>query len=258
MTKKTIVITGSTRGIGQGLALEFLKQKHQVVINGRSPEAVNKNVSELKEKGFDVIGVAGDITNENTFQAIIEAATENYKKIDIWINNAGLAQTQAYFDELDSQEIKNVTSVNIVAMMLGTKAAIKFFKQQGYGKVFNMEGFGSKGRMMNKLTLYGTTKRALNYFTASVSKEVKKETIQVGILSPGMVRTDLLKNSMLMGSQEEQARNKKVFNVLAEDVDVVTRFLVKKMLVSHKKYDRIEYLTMGRLMPKLVKLMFVK
>jgi short-subunit dehydrogenase len=258
MVKKIIVITGSTRGIGQGLALEFLKQKHQVVINGRNSEVVNEKVSRLKQKGFDVIGIAGDITDENTFQAIIEAATRQYKKIDIWINNAGIAQTNRHFDELDSQEIKHVASVNIVAMMLATQAAIKFFKKQGYGKVFNMEGFGSKGRMMEKLTLYGTTKRAVNYFTASISKEVKEKEIQVGVLSPGMVRTDFLKESILSGNQEDQAKTKKVFDVLAEDVDVVTQFLVKKILVSHKKYDRIEYLTIGRLMPKLIKMMFTK
>ncbi len=121
-----------------------------------------------------------------------------------------------------------------------------------------MEGFGSDGRMMDKLSLYGTSKRAVNYFTKSVSREVKEKKIQVGILSPGMVRTDFLTGAMASGNEAEQKRNKKVFDILAEDVDVVTEFLSHKVLISHKKYDRIEYLTMRRLLPKLLKLMFVK
>jgi len=142
--------------------------------------------------------------------------------------------------------------------MLGTRRAIEYFMNQGYGKVFNMEGFGSDGRMMDKLSLYGTSKRAVNYFTKSVSKEIKDEKIQVGILSPGMVRTDFLTASSSEVSVGEQLRNNKVFDILAEDVEVVTPFLTSKMLVSHKKYDRIEFLTKRRLIPKLFKLMFLK
>ncbi len=258
MDKKTIVITGSTRGIGNGLARQFLKRNHQVIINGRNNDAVNGTVKELKEKGYDVQGVAGDVTDESTFQAIIDKAISNYKKIDIWINNAGIPQPHRNFIELDKQEIADLISVNILGLMMGTKAAINFFKQQGFGKVYNMEGFGSNGRMREKLTLYGTSKRAVNYFTKSVSKEIKDRNIQVGILSPGMVRTDFLTTSMSAGSLEDQARFTKILDIMAEEVDVVTEYLVNKILESNKHYDRIEYLTFGRLMPKLVRLMFVK
>lgn len=257
MDKKTVVITGSTRGIGKSLALQFLKRNHQVIINGRKREAVDDYALELKNKGFEVLGVAGDVTREITHQSIIDEALKKYTKIDIWINNAGIPQSQKYFHELTSEEIQNVSLVNIVGTMMGTKAAINYFKQQGFGKVFNMEGFGSDGRMLEKLSLYGTSKRAVNYFTKSISKEVEKD-IHIGVLSPGMVRTDFLINSMKTGSTEEQARNKKVFDILAEDVDVVTDFLVKKILVSEKHYDRIDYLTKRRLLPKLIKLLFVK
>ena len=258
MEIKTIVITGSTRGIGHGLAAEFLKRGHQVILNGRDEAQVRQTVEELKKHGKGVIGVAGDVTDEGTFQKLIDQSLSLFGKIDIWINNAGIPQTQNYFYKLDSSEIERLVSVNITSLILGTRIAIGFFMQQGYGKVFNMEGFGSDGRMMDKLSLYGTSKRAVNYFTKSVSKEIKDEKIQVGILSPGMVRTDFLTGAMATGSDAEQERNKKVFDILAEDVDVVTEFLTSKMLVSEKKYDRIEFLTKRRLIPKLFKLMFLK
>ena len=258
MEIKTIVITGSTRGIGHGLAVEFLKRGHQVILNGRDEAQVRQTVEELKKHGAGVIGVAGDVTDEGTFQKLIDQSQSHFGKIDIWINNAGIPQTQNFFHLLESSEIERLVSVNITSLMLGTRIAIGFFMHQGYGKVFNMEGFGSDGRMMDKLILYGTSKRAVNYFTKSVSKEIKDEKIQVGILSPGMVRTDFLTGAMATGSDAEQERNKKVFDILAEDVDVVTEFLTSKMLISKKKYDRIEFLTKRRLIPKLFKLMFLK
>ena len=258
MEIKTIVITGSTRGIGHGLAVEFLKRGHQVILNGRDEAQVRQTVEELKKHGPGVIGVAGDVTDEGTFQKLIDQSQSVFGKIDIWINNAGIPQTQNYFYELESSEIERLVSVNITSLMLGTRIAIGFFMHQGFGKVFNMEGFGSDGRMMDKLSLYGTSKRAVNYFTKSVSKEIKDKNIQLGILSPGMVRTDFLTGAMATGSDAEQERNKKVFDILAEDVDVVTEFLTSKMLISEKKYDRIEFLTKRRLIPKLFKLMFLK
>ena len=143
-------------------------------------------------------------------------------------------------------------------MMLGTKAAIAVFKQQGHGLVLNMEGFGSDGRMLKKLSLYGTSKRAVQYFSKSVSKELKDTPIRVGIISPGMVKTDFLTDSATHGDPAEQRRTQRIFDILAEDLEVVTDFLARKILRSSKSYDRIVFLTPWRLFPKILKLMFVR
>jgi len=104
--------------------------------------------------------------------------------------------------------------------------------------------------------LYGTTKRAVNYFTKAVSKEIEGSSIQIGILSPGMVRTDFLNNSTNARSVEEAKQFKKVYDILAENPDVVAKFLVDTMLKSTKNYDRIEFLTKGKLMLKLIRIIF--
>lgn len=128
--------------------------------------------------------------------------------------------------------------------------------KQGHGKIFNMEGFGSDGRIMNKLTLYGTTKRAVNYFTKSASLEVKKSPIQIGILSPGMVRTDFLNQSLHHSSEKEIKRLKKVFDILGEEVKPVAQFLAKRILKSSQNYDRIVFLKGFKLMRKFLRMMF--
>jgi short-subunit dehydrogenase len=142
--------------------------------------------------------------------------------------------------------------------MLGTKTAAGEMLKQGWGKIFNMEGFGSDGRIMNKMSLYGTTKRALNYFSKSVSAELEGTPVQLGILSPGMVRTDFLKNTSDPRTKEEAKQFDKVFRFLAEDPEKITRFLSERLLRSSKQYDRIEFLTKGRLMVKLIRMMLNK
>lgn len=258
MEQLCIAITGSTRGIGHGLAIEFLKRGHQVIINGRNPEVVNHIVRELEGQGYNVLGVAGNVTDTGTFQSIINRGKSRFGKIDIWINNAGIPQDHKYFHELDPNQIKDLVKVNITSLMLGTQAAINFFKQQGFGLILNMEGFGSDGRMMKKLSLYGSSKRAVQYFTKSVSKEVEEKQIRVGIISPGMVRTDFISQSASGGDAAEQKRTQKVFDILAEEVEVVTEFLANRILRSTRKYDRIEFLTFRRMAPKILRLMFVR
>jgi short-subunit dehydrogenase len=173
MTKLTIVITGSTRGIGHGLAMEFLQRGHQVILNGRNTKVVEGLVKNLLSQGYDALGVPGDVREERTFQSIEEQALKKYGKIDIWINNAGIPQSHKFFHELDIEEIRSLVSVNITGLMLGTRTAIELFQQQGHGLVLNMEGFGSDGRMLKKLSLYGASKRAVQYFSKAVSKEVR-------------------------------------------------------------------------------------
>lgn len=255
MNKKTIVITGSTRGIGHGLATEFMKAGHQVVINGRDPEKVARAVAKLKDSyGDNVAGVTGSVNESETHEKLISKALNMFGKIDIWINNAGIPQPHRKFIDIEVEDIKVITEINIYGLMLGTRAAAQFMTKQGYGKIFNMEGFGSDGRMMDKLSLYGTTKRAVNYFSKTVSKEMEGGPVQLGILSPGMVRTGFLTQAKEARSPEEAKQFKKVYDILAENPDVVTKFLVAGILKSTKHYDRIEFLTGVKLFVKILKL----
>jgi len=238
--------------------MEFLQRGHQVILNGRNKKVVEGIEKKLTSQGYDALAVPGDVREERTFQSIEEQALNKYGKIDIWINNAGIPQSHKLFHELDSEEIRSLVSVNITGLMLGTKTAIELFQQQGHGLVLNMEGFGSDGRMLKKLSLYGTSKRAVQYFSKAVSKELKDTGIRVGILSPGMVKTDFLTDSATQGDPAEQRRTQRIIDILAEDLEVVTKFLARKILKSSKSYDRIVFLTPWRLLPKILRLMLVR
>jgi NADP-dependent 3-hydroxy acid dehydrogenase YdfG len=255
MEKKTILITGSTRGIGFAMATEFLKNQHKVIINGRTENSVQIALEKLKKISDEVIGVAGNVNEKDTFEILIKKGTSAFGKIDIWINNAGVPQEHDLFWKISDESIKNVIDVNVKGVLLGIKSAVNFFEKQGYGSIFNMEGFGSNGRMMNKLALYGTSKRAVNYLTKAVSKELKNTNIKIGTLSPGMVRTDFLNPSIKNPSEEEKKRFEKVYRLFAEDADTVAQFLCPRILNSTKNYEQIKFLSGFRLVSKIFRLM---
>ena len=121
-----------------------------------------------------------------------------------------------------------------------------------------MEGFGSDGRMMPKMTIYGTSKAALRYFTRSMAKEAEGTPVQIGALSPGMVVTDFILNSMEKGDPEEIERTKNIFNILGEKVETVAPFLVKGILRSTRNNDKIFYLNGRKVMWKFLKSNFKK
>jgi len=143
---KVIVITGSTRGIGYGLADSFLALDCAVTVSGRTQEAVDKAVAELSARhGEDrVFGHPCDVTDFEQVQALWNAAKTQFDKIDIWINNAGLGNPQMDFWELPAEEIQAVVSTNLIGAMYGTKVALRGMLEQGFGGLYNMEGPGQR------------------------------------------------------------------------------------------------------------------
>ncbi|WP_051633588.1 SDR family oxidoreductase [Bacillus sp. UNC41MFS5] len=225
---KHVVITGSTRGIGYGLAREFLRTGCRVMINGQSQESVDTALQSLREMYPDMVeGYAAAVHNRDELEQLWNYAEKQFGTIDIWINNAGIDQERKYFWELDEEANDKVVHTYLKGMMNGCHVAFHHMLKQGCGQIFNIEGFGSNGMMREKMTLYGTSKSAVSYFTRSLAIEAKQTNIKVGTLSPGMVATEFLRNSL-----DEQ--NRKIFNILGAMVEPVKKFLAKKVLENQK------------------------
>jgi NAD(P)-dependent dehydrogenase (short-subunit alcohol dehydrogenase family) len=239
-----VVITGSTRGIGFGMAKEFRKRGHSVVISSRGASAVDKAVAEVKAApgSGEVIGIACDVGNKAAVQALWDGAATALGRVDIWINNAGLTGPKRDVSALNDAEIAPIINANIWGMIYGTQIPLAGMTAQGGGKIFNFEGFGSDGMTAPGLTIYGLTKRALTYFTKSVNKEIKGSPVLLGTISPGIVVTDLLEES----KDEDPARwekTKRMYNILADTVETVAPFIVAKVLEADKPGTAIRWLT---------------
>jgi NAD(P)-dependent dehydrogenase (short-subunit alcohol dehydrogenase family) len=233
---KIVVVTGSTRGIGYGLADSFLALGCAVTVSGRTPGAVEKAVTELstKHKADRVFGQPCDVTDFEQVQALWDAAKAHFDKIDIWVNNAGLGNPQMDFWELPAERIQAVVSTNLIGTMYGSKVALRGMLEQGFGSIYNMEGLGSDGRKVDGLALYGSTKSGLRYLDESLVQETKGTPVLVGALRPGMVVTDFLTGQFENRPPEDWKNAKRIFNILADRVETVTPWLAQEMLANDK------------------------
>jgi len=241
---KNIVITGSTRGIGYGLANEFLKRGCRVTVNGRSPSSVEKAIESLSQShdASNIAGQAGDVTKPEDHQKLWETAVSAFGKVDIWVNNAGIGHPLLKVWELSTEQVNQVVDVDLKGLIFGSQVAIRGMLEQGSGHLYNMEGFGSNGRTMVGLSVYGTTKSGLRFLTKSLTKETADTPVKVSAISPGMVITDFITDQYKDDPQGLEDA-KKIFNILGDKVETVTPWLVEKMLANDKSGERFEWLT---------------
>ncbi len=244
---KTVVITGSTRGIGRGLAENFLARDCAVMVSGRQQEAVDTVVSELAGRFGEerVAGQACEITDSAQLQGLWDAAVERFAQVDIWINNAGISAPRKPLQETDPEIIDRVVETNLGGLLLANRVALRGMRQQDSGQIWNMEGFGSGGQVQPGMCVYGSTKRAVNYVNKALQKEVAGTGVQVNTLSPGIVVTDLLVGDYDTSSPEWE-KSKKIFNILGDKVETVTPFLVDGVLKANKSGAKVAWLTGGK------------
>jgi len=239
-----VVITGSTKGIGLGMAREFLRRGHDVMVSSRTPQAVDEVVAELREEWPDrnVAGRVCDVTDYGQVQNLWKRAAEILGSVDIWVNNAGLETGADMFYRQSRESIANTINTNLTGMMYCNQIAINGMYAQGGGKIFNMEGFGSNGMIRPRVSVYGTTKCGVRYLTKALAAELKDSPVKVCYLSPGIVITDLLvPPPEQRGEGWEQS--KKILNLLADTVETVTPFLVEGMLGVKEGGEAVRWLT---------------
>lgn len=250
---KRVVITGSTRGIGRGLAEEFLSIGCAVTISGRSPERVADAVGELAAKHDPdrIHGHACDVAEHSQVEGLWQAAALHWGGVDIWINNAGISHLRVGLHEQSPDEIEAVISTNLLGSLYGSRVALGGMREQGYGALYNMEGMGSDGQLLRGLGVYGTSKRGIRYLGRALAKETDDSPVITGVLSPGMVVTDLLMREF-SERPEDWASAKRVFNILAERVETVTPWLARRVLANERNGARIVYLTKAKAMARFL------
>ncbi len=242
-----IVITGSSRGIGLGLALAFRQRGHDVVVSARQEESVDAAVAQVEaaEGRGGVLGIPADVTERSSVQALWDQAADVFGGVDIWINNAGVSGPKRPVSQLTDAEMAPVIATNIWGVIFGTQIALAGMNDQGHGKIFNFEGFGSTGMTAPGMTIYGMTKCAVTYFTRSMIKELNGCAVLLGTISPGIVITDLLEDTR----DEDPAKwikTKRMYDVLADRVEDVAPFIAERVLRADKQGTAIRWLTTGK------------
>jgi NAD(P)-dependent dehydrogenase (short-subunit alcohol dehydrogenase family) len=224
MAMANVVITGSTRGIGLGMAKEFRRLGHDVVVSSRGQAAVDKAVGEVSAApgSGKVLGQACDVSQRDQVEALWQAAA-GQGAVDVWINNAGLAGPKVNLTQLSQADMEPVIATNMWGMIWGTQVPLAGMTAPG-------------------LTIYGATKAALTYFTKSMNKEIKGSPVLLGTISPGIVVTDLLEESKDPDPAAWE-KTKKLYNILADRVETVVPYLVAEVIKADRPGAAIKWLT---------------
>ena len=239
---KTAVVTGSSRGIGFGLARELLSRGANVVVTGRSADTVEKAVAELGQPDR-TLGVACDVTDAADVQALWDAAAARFGRVDIWINNAGTTTNPLPLWEVGSDEVRQTVETNLLGALFGMQVAARGMRAQGGGQIFNVEGMGSKGEVQVGLLPYACTKAAVGYLDKAFLKELKGSPVQICSIRPGINVTEHLLHGSEHLSPERWEKTKKVFNILGDKPETTTPYLAEKILATRRTGTRIAWLT---------------
>lgn len=245
---KNVVITGSTRGIGFAMAMEFLKAGCNVTLSGRKETMPEDALSALAsfEGGFQYVQC--NVQEKADIQTLWDASLAKWGGIDIWINNAGQNAPHMFLWETPEVCTEKTIQTNITGMIYGSQIAAAGMIRQGHGAIYSMEGLGSNDMIQVKTILYGTTKRALTYFMRGLARELNGTGVIAGRLSPGMMLTDFITKTA-DGEPSEimtDERFKKIFNILADKPETVAEFFIPRMLRNKKNDVQIAWLKNGK------------
>ena len=244
---KTVVITGSARGLGFNMARFFRSYNYNVVISDLAEENLIKAKEELeKEESKGRVGYkVCNVSKLEDLEELMKYAISEFEKVDIWINNAGVNQPQKAIWELTQKEINTLIDVDLKGTIYGSKVAMEEMSKSHNGAIYNIEGYGSNDAHMLGLNMYGTSKRAVTYFTESLAQEAEQKNtgVIVGKLSPGIMITNFTTQSLGKDKIELSEKTKKVYNILGDTPETVGKFLVDNMVKNTKNNVKINWLT---------------
>jgi NAD(P)-dependent dehydrogenase (short-subunit alcohol dehydrogenase family) len=187
---KTVVVTGSTRGIGRAIAEECARRGASVVVSSRTPAAVEETVAAFTGAGWTAAGIPADVSLPEDLASLFAFARETYGGVDVWFNNAGVSPGYVPFDELTAEEMRRVVDVNLLGTMEACRILLPYFAEHG-GVLVNVSGRGGRGDATPYTAAYGATKAAVLQFTLSLARENRRHrNVSIHVLLPGMVDTD--------------------------------------------------------------------
>jgi len=191
---KVAIITGSSSGIGYGIALAYIKNGAKVVICGTSENSVNNAKEKLLSEipNSEILAIKVDISKSEDVINLFKQTYEKFGRIDILVNNAGVAPAKP-LENMSDEDFINVLNVNTVGTFRCTKEAVKYMKDFG-GSIINTSSFVSLYGSLNQ-SAYSASKAAINGLTKSNAKELGKYKIRVNAIAPGVVMTDMVKDN---------------------------------------------------------------
>ena len=189
---KSAIITGSSRGIGKAIAIYLAKAGYSVVINyDRDEMAASSTVEEIRELGADVLAIKADVSWKEDAENLVNRVMEEWGRIDVLVNNAGILPNPRKIEEISDQEWDRVMGINLKGAFYCSRAVVPYMKKQRSGNIVNISSVaGKEGGTVG--AHYAASKAGMIGLTKALAKELAQYNIRVNAVAPGPVDTEFL------------------------------------------------------------------
>jgi len=235
--RRVAVVTGSSKGIGKAIALEFANAGYSVVINARNEEELKqaaKDISNSIKDAGRIVSIPGDISQEPVCISLIESAVKQFGRIDVLVNNAGIGGESKKIYELTEKDWDEVIDVNLKGTFLCTREAVKNMMKDGSNNnsnysIINISSVHEQTPQPESAP-YAASKGGMQMLTKTIALELAEKGIRVNGIAPGAIATDM--NKELLENQKEKEKKEQEIPVhrigQPEEIAKVALFLASK------------------------------
>jgi 3-hydroxybutyrate dehydrogenase len=228
---KTVLITGSTSGIGLGIAKEFAKEKYNIIFNGLEAEGPQIALDMAKEYGIKTQYSPANMLNPEEIKSMIDSALGTFGVIDVLINNAGIQHVSA-IEDFPEEKWNAIIGINLTSAFHTTKHVWKKMKEQKFGRIINIAS--AHGLVASEFkSAYVASKHGIVGFTKTIALEGAPFNITANAICPGYVKTPLV--------EKQIADQAKTHNI--PESEVISKIMLQKQAV--KEFVKVE--TLGKL-----------
>ena len=189
LTGQTAIVTGASQGLGRQMAIEIARAGARVACVARNAEKLADTVAAIKDAGGDGEVMAGSVSDTESVQQIVDKVAEDWGRLDIVVNNAGITR-DTLMPVMTDEQWDDVIATNLRGAFLFCRAASRVMMKQKYGRIINISSVS--GLMGNPgQTNYSASKAGMIGMTRSLAKELAKRKVTVNAVAPGFIESEM-------------------------------------------------------------------